>query len=137
MNSVKHTLYQILIYIRKNVQDEESTPHFGLCECVDRVLSQFFKPSYMTPHQWYTYKDSINKCLNSLFEQWPLFSGNIKYPITIPGCDPSLLYFKSQEYNNLYSKNTEYGRLRRLLLDYMINELKKFNNLSDNERDVV
>lgn len=99
---VKKELLEILQDIKKNGPSVKS---FGICANVHRALGN--------PGQ---------EELKDLMAEWPKFSGRRAYPIGIEGIDPawSFLFVK-----NYWDKETEYGRLRWELLDFLITMLEQ------------
>lgn len=59
--------------------------------------------------------------LDELFKQWPKYSGIIHHPI--PG--GGIVYDKAKHSATLWDRNTEYGKLRWELLEWLIEELQK------------
>lgn len=64
----------------------------------------------------------LTPLLTNKFRLWPEFSGNVAYPIP----DPlgGLIAFV-KHYESLWDENTEYGKARRRLLDFLIEEFEK------------
>ena len=60
------------------------------------------------------------------FTCWPKYSGDSMHPIpNVDGCNPSHQYHIARYDKTLWDRDTEYGRLRWGLLDYLIEQVKK------------
>jgi hypothetical protein len=55
-------------------------------------------------------------------ESWPKFSGNSTYPVPETSKTPGRAFF---EIRNMWDNNTEYGRNRWELLDFLIDYIEK------------
>ncbi len=80
----------------------------GICALVYQLSTSSFDRS--------VYRTQMRR----LFEQWPEFSGDCRYPIKAPAG-----YYSPQEaYNSLHRWNGTYGEARQRLLDFMIKQLE-------------
>ena len=73
---------------------------------------------------------SLRECLKQAYiswAEWPLYSGNKHFPV--PSDDIGLTaedkFLGNSPYYNMWSKRTKYGKNRRALLDWLIEQLEK------------
>lgn len=72
--------------------------------------------------QFYLYSSEQRRQFRDSFKTWPHYSGDISFPV--PGTAAAIdAYF--YDGNDLWDRDTEYGRLRWDLLDHIIKELSK------------
>ena len=62
--------------------------------------------------------------LNTLFKQWPEFSGSVTYPVPHPTKDPGVAFTKAESQRKLWSSYQPYGAARIRLLDWLIAQLE-------------
>lgn len=72
---------------------------------------------------WYSAEE--HRQFRASFKTWPHYSGDIDFPVPSPdkSMDATDAYF--DESNDLWDRDTEYGRLRWDLLDHIIKEISK------------
>lgn len=72
-----------------------------------------------------SYRSEERRQFRDSFKTWPHYSGDISFPV--PSSDKSIeaidAYFDKG--NDLWDRDTEYGRLRWDLLDHIIKEMSK------------
>ena len=81
------------------------------------ICSQFDMFGFYSSEQRRQFRDS--------FETWPHYSGDHSFPVPSPDesiCAMDAYFDKS---NDLWDRDTEYGRLRWDLLDHIIAEMSK------------
>lgn len=59
------------------------------------------------------------------FETWPHYSGDPSFPVPSPDRSIAAIDYYFDKGNDLWDRDTEYGRLRWDLLDHIIKELSK------------
>lgn len=59
------------------------------------------------------------------FKTWPHYSGDISFPVPSPDKSIEAIDAYFDKSNDLWDRDTEYGRLRWDLLDHIIEELSK------------
>ena len=59
------------------------------------------------------------------FKTWPHYSGDHSFPVPSPDKSVDAIYAYFDESNDLWDRDTEYGRLRWDLLDHIIAEMSK------------
>lgn len=95
---------------------EEINAHTGICH-QDRIVT--LKHSQRLG-------GAAEDLLQELLEGWPKFSGDESYPINSDKNEyPKVEYINASLSVTLWDKNTEYGKLRWELLEYLIEELKR------------
>lgn len=97
--------------IKKEVSDSSVC---GLCKYFQ------YKVDYYLPHLDY-HKD-YRDYLRNKWENWDKFSGNRTFPVPCEGVSPSAAYTAVQY---KWDSSSQYGRDRRELLDFLIEEVKK------------
>lgn len=101
----KTELLEILLKIKQQVPKECK----GICDNVD-----LFYPNELTDQlaaDW----------LATKFCEWPLFSGDIDFPVpSLDSCSADTMYLVTENY-----WTGDYGELRYELLDFLIQELTK------------
>lgn len=77
----------------------------------------------LRPNKGICYYVSVNYIglLTGLFLEWPHYSGSFRYPVPHPTLPPLDGYWDTFD---LWDPETEYGRLRLDLLDFLIKETK-------------
>lgn len=72
-----------------------------------------------------SYSLKENRQFRASFETWPHYSGDDSFPVPSPykSMDAIDAYFYTD--NDLWDRDTEYGRLRWDLLDHIIAEMSK------------
>lgn len=64
--------------------------------------------------------------LKSLFWMWPKFSGNSLYPIQAVSQESQGPYYDFRETDNMWDQNTQYGRDRMELMEFITSKAKEF-----------
>ena len=102
---------EILAALKAIDPDAEGTKCVGICACVARSF----------PVDGY-FRLFINDVLKPYFKRWPEYAGDETYPVPHPGMDSARAYNTSVR---MFNEHTEYGRARRRLLTFLIEELEK------------
>lgn len=109
----------MLIGILKDIEAGNRNPHKGICGNVQDKLDCTYGVSESVYRDWIYVQ-------NNIFNKWPEFSGNIIYPVplrlfwVIP-VDPALGF--NPMFNGLNRWSGQYGRARKRLLRFIIEEL--------------
>lgn len=107
----------LLLEALKAVKEDSTLRYYdiGICCAVER----FFMRKDIRLQE----KDG--NMMRSIMRKWPKYSGRSYYPIpAVTEPDP---YFEYHKHTNLWSKETEYGRLRWELLEFCIETLTPGN----------
>lgn len=99
--------------ILREIQIEPWNTQWGICSNFEALLEK---------HNGTFYKGMI--WLDRKVKQWPKYSGIARYPVP-GGCKA---YDVAVDYGIMWSKTARYGRMRRSLLQFLINEAKKEGN---------
>lgn len=81
------------------------------------------------------YDMSLDRSLYPAFRAWPYFSGSVSYPVPDPekpGKYAAKIIYDNMAYhqNNMWSRTTRYGRLRRNLVRHLVQHFEaKVNKL--------
>jgi len=67
-------------------------------------------------------RHKINNWVRDAFSEWPKSSGDKNYPVPDGDMDPEVAFDTTED---LWDTNTEYGRNRFELLDFLIQEAEK------------
>ena len=69
-------------------------------------------------------EDACMDLLDTLFKQWPEFSGSRFYPVPHPTMRPGAAFTEAESQRNLWSSDQPYGAARLRLLDWLIARLE-------------
>lgn len=110
------TLLQFLEYLRDNIDTNSVGVSKALGICLN--IRSIYRNSILRD---VPYGDSgLPKLLQGTMQMWPKKSADIYYPVPSGnGCKYAYYAF------NLWSKRSKYGKLRRELLNFCIDTLKK------------
>lgn len=107
---------EVLINLNR-IKSGDFEPYFGICSNIGDL------------------EFPVEPIIHHYFERWPKFSGIKDYPVPDPKSKAKTIRGKRKACQKIYAetwdkalhwdKNTEYGRLRHELLDFMIIEMKK------------
>ena len=93
-----------IVDLLKKVHEGPDKPKCGICS--QRGIIELETPAF--------------ELLKEVMAKWPKSSGSRLYPVPSPDPEsPSVAYYT---HNDLWNKNTEYGRLRWELLDWLIEQ---------------
>lgn len=67
----------------------------------------------------------VTDFLEQYFESWPKFSGNPDYPVPHPLLTPAEAFSTYAHAGMMFTTHSEYGRNRRELLAFLIEELER------------
>lgn len=96
----------------------DSLRAYGICNLLDKMLWPYDKEE----------TDRIKRnVLEPLFVQWPEYSGVCAYPVPAPTSSPygAARYYDHLQWGDGNMWGGEYGRARRRLLDWMIEQLEE------------
>lgn len=100
----------LLLEALENIRDKGPANRLcGICANVRDLLKGEYTNLQITNRQ------------KELFVKWPKFSGDLSFPIE----GGEAAYDNAKWEGTLWKEDTEYGRLRKELLLFMINELRK------------
>mgnify|MGYP000544216360 CR=1 FL=1 len=107
---IVNELSESLIYV-KRMPDKR----IGICNLMHEVIAFYW--------------ESVGKLLAKVMKKWPKHSGDKRYPVPsgMHGVSAEDAYEKTRDYTYRWSKYTVYGALRWELLEFCIEELKKYN----------
>lgn len=99
----------------KERYDPSYTGYPGLCGMA-RLPSRYgmFVGHHLEDYRW----------LRRTFQKWPLFSGDLDYPVPHPDADPGVAYYNDKE--NRWNRDHPYGQARWSLLEFIIQEGEKY-----------
>ena len=72
-----------------------------------------------------TNEHACNDLLDTLFEQWPEFSGSALFPVPHPTEYPGVAFSEAKCQRSMWSSDQPYGAARIRLLDWLITELDR------------
>lgn len=72
-----------------------------------------------------SYRSEERRQFRACFETWPHYSGDDSFPVPSPDKSMDAIDAYFYDGNDLWDRDTEYGRLRWDLLDHIIKELSK------------
>ena len=78
----------------------------------------------LTRHLSLTDEDACMDLLDTLFKQWPEFSGSEFYPVPHPTMRPNAAFTEADIQQNMWDSDQPYGAARIRLLDWLITRLE-------------
>ena len=129
---VGQDLHNALLETQYAVESGVLSGSLGICNAVAQILqhggvrSVISKTYYLTPNH-------VSQLLNAAFSAWPRYSGNPEYPVPAPNqraegldVDTTLVwraavtsYREAAANRSMWLADTEYGQLRRDLLEHL------------------
>ena len=106
---------KILLLEALRTIDIDAPSRLGICPHVVNYLND--------SHYYHISCIGVVDFLGQYFESWPKFSGNPDYPVPHPSLPPREAFARCTE--GKFNKDTEYGRNRRELLAFLIEQLEK------------
>jgi len=73
----------------------------------------------------YIPREIIEQEIWDMAPDWPYYSGDTKYPVPHPSYSPRRAYNVAHLHDNMWDKDTEYGKMRYNLLNFLIAETEK------------
>lgn len=120
----KLTEYSAIISVLQNLYSGNvaTCEDYGICDTVDEVLYLSHPKSYIR---------TFNSQFYRMVKGWMHYSGSTMYPVPspVPGISEKCIFYN--KYRPNWDKETEYGKLRYNLLEYLISEFKKLSNEYD------
>lgn len=112
---MNHRIRKAMLAALKLIKHDESliNKKEGICGNLDDVLYEIFE--YEAWHEAYDHT-------GRLASKWPKHSGNRSYPVPHPEYGPEIAFDLTDD---LWDRNTQYGRDRWELLEFMIEKLEK------------
>lgn len=113
----------IILRMLRTIEEVSTDPNRGICCALYSRYHEFcFHMSLSDEMDEPTRRTDLDSFLEPYFRRWPKFSGNIEYPVPHPELNPYTAY---NEARNLWDRDTEYGRNRWDLLEFIIAEIEK------------
>jgi hypothetical protein len=107
---IVNELSESLVYVKRR-PDKKS----GICNLVAETIT--------------CHGGNMGKLLAKVMKKWPKHSGDKRYPVPsgMYGVSAEDAYEKTRDYTYRWSKHTVYGALRWELLEFCVEELKKYD----------
>lgn len=124
------TLHEILCAVRRRMREAHNSRQYlamGICWHVGNLFDIAGDAERRDVHAHAVERSKLALELRHLFIGWEHFSGDSSFPVPVPTeekygfSDPESMFQNTQD---VWDNTTEYGRLRRELLDYLIERTK-------------
>lgn len=126
------TLHELLVAVKARVNSDEMLNNglyrtMGICWHADQIFDKSGDYERRDVYLHELERDRLSAELRHLFAGWEHFSGDSTFPVPVPSeaehafRDPESIFQLTED---VWDTATEYGRLRRELLDYLIERTK-------------